>query len=72
MNPSPSHNKQAETLAAIRDFIAENGYSPSVAELAARFKINENAVQGRLLTLLRNGKIARTPGISRSIRITDP
>jgi SOS-response transcriptional repressor LexA len=70
MNPNPSHNKQDETLKTIRDFIAENGYSPSVADLADKFKINGNAVQGRLLTLVRSGKIARNPGVSRSIRIT--
>lgn len=60
--------KQAETLQHIRDFIAEKGYSPTVAELANLAGINENAVQDRINALDRKGLIKRAAGIARTIR----
>ncbi|QEY62511.1 hypothetical protein FXN65_10640 [Metapseudomonas lalkuanensis] len=65
LKPSP---KQEESLQHIRDFIAEKGYSPTVAELAKLARVNENAVQDRINALDRKGLITRTAGASRSIR----
>jgi SOS-response transcriptional repressor LexA len=65
LKPSP---KQAETLQHIRDFIANKGYSPTVAELSKLAGVNENAVQDRINALQRNGLITRTAGASRTIR----
>lgn len=65
LTPSP---KQAETLQHIREFIAEKGYSPTVAELAKLAGTNENAVQDRINALVRKGLITRTARTSRSIR----
>ncbi|MCY1447112.1 LexA repressor [compost metagenome] len=63
--PSP---KQEETLQHIRSYIAEKGYSPTVAELAKLASVNENAVQDRINALDRKGLITRTERTSRSIR----
>jgi SOS-response transcriptional repressor LexA len=67
LTPSP---KQAETLQHIRDFIADKGYSPTVAELADLADVHCNAVQGRIDGLVRKGLITRAERISRSIRPT--
>lgn len=62
--------KQLETLQAIRDFIAQHGYSPSIQELADGAQILPNAMQCRIDSMERRGLITRTPRISRSIRPT--
>ncbi|MNF56112.1 LexA repressor [compost metagenome] len=65
LKPSP---KQAETLQHIRDFIANKGYSPTVAELAELADVHCNAVQDRIDALERKGLICRTARVCRSIR----
>lgn len=63
---------QAETLAFIAAYVAEHGYSPTVAEMAEAAKVYQNAMSERLAIMLRKGVITKTPGISRSIRtVTD-
>lgn len=52
--------KQAETLGHIRTFIAEKGYSPTVAELAALAGVNTNALHERLMALKKKG-LSSTP-----------
>lgn len=59
---------QAKTLAFICSFIAKNGYSPTISEMAQDAKVNGNAISGRLAVLLKKGVITKTPGIARSIR----
>jgi len=59
---------QAETLGHIRAYIAEKGYSPSVADLAKLAGVRSFAMQDRLAALERKGLIARAPGVARSIR----
>ena len=70
MNSAPSP-KQAETLQHIKQFITDNGYSPSVVELAGLAGINQNAVQDRINGLCRKGLIHRSPGLVRTIRPVD-
>ncbi|WP_315807808.1 hypothetical protein [Pseudomonas sp. C9-3] len=65
---STASPKQAETLGHIRTFIADKGYSPTVAELAALAGVNPNAVHERLMALKKKGLIHHTPEISRSVR----
>jgi repressor LexA len=67
LKPTP---KQAETLQHIRDFIADKGYSPTVAELAELAGIHCNAAQDRIKVLVRKGLITRTAGTGRTIRPT--
>ncbi|MDT4832799.1 LexA repressor [compost metagenome] len=68
LTPSP---KQAETLQHIRQFIAEKGYSPTVAELAEMAGINCNAAQDRITILDRKGLITKAAGAGRTIRPAD-
>jgi repressor LexA len=58
---------QSITLAHIRQFVSQNGYSPSVAELASMAGVRPNAVADRLKALLRKGLITHRPGAMRSI-----
>jgi len=59
----------AETLKLIRSFIEKNGYSPTVAELAAAAGVYGNAMGERIARLARKGAITKTPRIARSIRL---
>lgn len=57
-------------LVAIRSFIQQHGYSPSVRDLAKMVGLNSvGSVQPHLEQLRRDGKITWSPGIGRSIRI---
>lgn len=62
--PSPGQQK---TLDDIKAFIAQHGFSPSVAELAEMAGIANNAVAQRIDALVRKGCISRRPGASRSL-----
>ena len=57
-----------QTLQHLQAFIAEHGYSPTIAELAKAAGINPNAIAGRLKALEAQGRIKRTPRVARSIR----
>jgi SOS-response transcriptional repressor LexA len=59
---------QAETLAFIRSYIAKNGYSPTVAEIAIAEKVNVNAIGERIAQLVKKGAVTKTPRIARSLR----
>jgi SOS-response transcriptional repressor LexA len=61
---------EAETLAYIRSFIQKNGYTPTIAEMAAAAGVNFNAVGERVTRLPLKGAITKTPRIARSIRPT--
>lgn len=67
-NKNPITKVEAETLAYIRAFIEKNGYSPTVAEMAAAADVNCNAIGERVTRLLLKGAITKTPRIARSIR----
>lgn len=60
--------KQSETLSHIRQHIAQHGYSPTIAELAAQAGVHPNAIDVRLCALRRKCLITSTPRITRSIR----
>jgi SOS-response transcriptional repressor LexA len=68
MSKSELTQVQAETLAFIRSYIIQHGYSPTIAEMAKAEKINVNAISERIATLLKKGVITKTPGIARSVR----
>jgi SOS-response transcriptional repressor LexA len=59
---------QAATLAFIRSYIAKNGYSPTVAEIAEAEKVNVNAIGDRVAALIKKGAITKSDRIARSIR----
>ncbi|MGE6387335.1 LexA family protein [Pseudomonas sp. NPDC078416] len=59
---------QAETLAFITRYIAQNGYSPTYAEIAKAEKVNVNAIGERVAALIKKGAVTKADGIARSIR----
>ena len=58
-----------EILKAIRSYVAENGYAPSVRELAAILGVGHSTVQAGLTELVKDGKISRTTGVARGLRV---
>lgn len=59
--------KQADTLAFIKGFIADNSYSPSREEVGKNFGIFPNAAQLRISALIKKGALTEAKGIFRSI-----
>jgi repressor LexA len=64
--------RQAEILALIRSYIAEEGCPPTRAEIAATLGFRSpNAAEDHLRALERKGAIEMIPGSSRGIRLLD-
>ncbi len=59
---------QAGTLAFITRYIAQHGYSPTIAEIAKAENVNVNAVGERIAALVKKGAVTKADGIARSIR----
>jgi SOS-response transcriptional repressor LexA len=68
-NSKPITTIEAETLRLIGTFIEKNGYSPTIAELAASAGVYGNAMCERVARLHHKGAITKTPRIARSIRL---
>jgi repressor LexA len=70
--PAPAlTERQTRILDYIRARIGEVGYSPSVREIAAHTGLSSlSTVAYQLDELQRKGRITRTPGEARSIRLT--
>ncbi|MAF43462.1 MAG: hypothetical protein CMI54_04735 [Parcubacteria group bacterium] len=64
-------DRQAEVLSVIDIYIDENGFSPSLLDVANGMEILPNAAQDHLKALEKKGYITRVPKISRSITITE-
>lgn len=62
-------NRQAEVLAFIRNFIADEGYPPTLRDIGRHFGITVNAIICHLRALERKGHITRKAGMSRAIRV---
>jgi len=60
---------QQRVLSAVREFLHDNAYPPTLAELAQVLKINVNAVRGHLLTLDRKQVLRYVPNTSRGIEV---
>ena len=57
-------------VAFVAGYIAENGFSPSLREIAAACGMGSNAVaEFHLDRLVRDGRITRKPGIARTYRV---
>jgi DNA-binding Lrp family transcriptional regulator len=59
-----------ELWAYVVKYIEENGYQPSRAEMAERFRISETSVQSRLEGLEQRGRVVMT-GIDRALQMPD-
>ncbi len=63
--------KQWEVLEFLKSFHEENGYSPSLKEIAKHFKVEIPTAQGYLRSLIVKGAIGRQPRKPRSIIFKD-
>lgn len=63
--------RQKQVLQFIIDYVAVQGYAPSMRDIGSHFGIVINATSGHLEALERKGAIVRTPGIARSIRVVN-
>jgi len=61
--------RQSEVMIFIKEFIAENSYPPTRAEIGEHFEIRPNAVQEQLVKLESKGKLSIIPNIARGIVI---
>jgi len=65
-------DKQEEVLSALRDYIEENGYAPTVRELVDMTSVPSTSTATRILDQLTDtGYVERTRGISRGLRLTN-
>jgi repressor LexA len=63
---------QTRVLNAVKEFIQENQYPPTLSELGQALHININAVRAHLLTLERKQALRYVPNTSRGIEILQP
>ena len=61
--------RQEKVLDTIKQFIEENEYPPTLAEIGEEIGITRSGVQGHLDQLEKKGYISMTPGRSRSVVI---
>ena len=65
-------NRQLEMLAALKQYIDDNGYPPSHRELADTLGMRSTSgVAMRLDALERRGLITRERGLARSLRVNE-
>jgi repressor LexA len=63
-------SRQAQILRFIQDVIEENGYPPTLVEIARAFRFRSpNAAADHLKALARKGAVEVTEGLSRGIRL---
>ena len=67
MENKPLTKAQQKVLNLVKEYIEENNIPPTLAELAAKLKVNLNAVRSHLLTLDRKQALKYIPNISRGI-----
>jgi repressor LexA len=64
--------RQQEILAFVKDFLTQNGYSPTLEEIAHHFGISSlNGVYKHLKSLEQRGQIRRLSNQARSIRVVE-
>ncbi|MBM4276202.1 MAG: repressor LexA [Deltaproteobacteria bacterium] len=65
----PLTDRQRQVLAFVEEFVARQGYPPTVREVAARFGIQPRAAADHLAALKRKGYLHREPGRSRGLTL---
>lgn len=69
----PLTDRQREILAFIEAALVQEGFPPTIAEIAAAFGVRStNSVRGHLQALARKGAIELVPAASRGIRLLRP
>lgn len=72
MNRVPLTRRQSEILSHIRDYVAQNGISPTLEEIAHAFGVSRVTIFGHVGELEDKGFLERpTRGISRGIILTE-
>lgn len=64
-------NRQKEVASFIGSFMRDNGFAPSVRDIAGKFGFSVKAAHDHLKALERKGAIRMTRGVSRSIELVD-
>jgi repressor LexA len=65
-------SRQAEILAALREYQHKHGYPPSLRELADHFQVYPNTIRDHLKALARKGFLSREPNRSRGLSVSPP
>ena len=60
---------QQQTIEFIEAFIAENGYAPTLREMAEYFGVSHEAIADRIYYIEQKGRIKCAPNKARAIRI---
>lgn len=73
MTPAlPLTRRQRDILEFLKDYVEENGISPTLEEIAAHFSVNKVTVFGHVAEMERKGIIRRRArGVSRGLEIVD-
>ncbi len=72
MSPTALTDRQRSVLDFLRDFLKDNGYPPTIREIAAHFDLRSpRGVQDHLKALERKGYIRRAPERSRGIELLE-
>jgi repressor LexA len=61
--------RQSEVLEFIKVFLRENGYSPTMREICARFRFMPRAATNHVNALVRKGYLTKKPLTSRSLEV---
>ena len=64
---TPLTKRQESVLRFISNFSTENGYPPTVQEIAVSFDIFRNAAHQHIWAIERKGYIRRTPNVARGL-----
>lgn len=67
----PAKVRQVQILEAISRFWGEHGYPPSFQDLADDVGVGKQTIHHHLHEMVKQGLIRMTPGVSRSITITE-
>lgn len=62
---------QRRILKAIKNYLSENGYPPSLREIALQADLSLMVVYRQLIQIELKGYLVRTPGISRGLALTE-
>ena len=63
--------RRDEVLQIIRSHVAENGYPPTVREIASALGVGHSTAQRAILDLIAEGKIERQDGAARGLKVNE-
>lgn len=69
-NRAPKINRDDELIAFVREYIKENGHSPSYEEIKASLGLrSKGSVYNMIRKLVEEGRISHTPERARTLRV---